>query len=135
MYKILLATYGSTNSFKAAENAARLAGSLQAEVTVISVIKDIPVSRMPEEIHKTIEDNTQKMLEETKDFLKKKGVEAQTLSYQGNPGNIICEVAEEGGYDLIVMGSSGLGSIEELFLGSVSNKVVHCAKTSVLIVK
>ena len=135
MYKILLATDGSTNSFKAAEEASKLAGALQAEVTVISVIKDIPVARMPAEIYKTIEDNTQSMLEKTRDFLKEKGIEAKILSYQGNPGNVICEVAEEGSYNLIVMGSSGLGSIEELFLGSVSNKVVHCAKTSVLIVK
>lgn len=135
MYKILLATDGSTNSFKAAEEAARLAGPLQAEVTVISVIKEIPISTMPREIYNIIEDNTQKMLEKTQDFLREKGVEAQVLSYEGNPGTVICEVAEKGGYDLIVMGSSGLGSIEELFLGAVSNKVAHCAKTSVLIVK
>lgn len=135
MYKILLATDGSTNSFKAAEKAAGLAGPLQAEVTVISVIKDIPISTLPEEIYKAIKDNTQEMLEKTKEFLKEKGVEAEVLSYQGDPGNVICEVAEKGAYDLIVMGSSGLGSIEEFFLGTVSNKVVHRAKTSVLIVK
>ncbi len=135
MYRILLATDGSTNSFRAAEEAAKLASALQGEVTIISVIKDMPVARLPAEIYNSIEDNTQKMLEETKDFLKEKGVEANVLSFQGNPGNIICEVAEDGGYNLIVMGSSGLGSIEELFLGSVSNKVVHCAKVSVLVVK
>ncbi|NMB34706.1 MAG: universal stress protein [Firmicutes bacterium] len=135
MYKILLATDGSTNSFKAAEKAAKLAGALDAKVTVISIIKDVQISSMPEEIHEKIEENTAKILEKTKDFLKEKEVEAEVISYQGDPGNVICEVAEKDNYDLIVMGSSGLGSIEELFLGAVSNKVVHRAKTSVLIVK
>lgn len=135
MYKILLAIDGSTNSLKAAEEVSRMAGPLQAEVTIISVIKDIPVARMPDEIHKTIESNTEKMLEEARDFLKERGVESKVLTYHGDPGNIICEVAEKDGYNLIAMGSSGLGSIGELFLGSVSNKVVHHAKTSVIIVK
>ena len=91
------------------------------------------MSGLPLEINKTLEDNTLEVLEKNKDFSIKRS-EIETLLEHGDPGNIICEVADEGGYDLIIIGSSGLGSIEGLFLGSVSNKVVHSAKTPVMIV-
>ena len=43
MYKILLATDGSENSFKAAEKAAEIAKPMDAEITVLSVAHDVPV--------------------------------------------------------------------------------------------
>jgi len=43
--------------------------------------------------------------------------------------------AEDEDFDLIVMGSRGLGGIKEYILGSVSNQVVHEAKSPVLVVK
>ena len=38
-------------------------------------------------------------------------------------------------YDLIIMGSRGLGAFKELLLGSVSFKVMHHAKCPVMIVR
>jgi nucleotide-binding universal stress UspA family protein len=38
-------------------------------------------------------------------------------------------------FDLIVIGSRGLGSAKEFFLGSTSNYVLHKSKKPVLIVK
>ena len=45
------------------------------------------------------------------------------------------EEAEKWGADLIVMGSRGLGAWNRLLLGSVSDSVVHHAKSSVEIVR
>ena len=126
MYKILLASDGSTNSFKAAEKAFRLAGPLQAEVTVIAVVPKI--SSIPPEANETMKRNANIVLEKNKDFFDKKGLKVGLLLEYGDPGNIICETADKEDYDLIILGSSGLGTIKELFLGSVCNKVVHCAK-------
>lgn len=53
----------------------------------------------------------------------------------GDPVDEIIKFAEEGGFDLIVMGSRGGGIFSRALLGSVSDKVVHHVKTSVLIVK
>ena len=40
----------------------------------------------------------------------------------------IIEEAEEGGYGTIVVGRRGMSGVEEFFMGSVSNKVLHLAK-------
>jgi nucleotide-binding universal stress UspA family protein len=53
----------------------------------------------------------------------------------GNPAEVIVEKAKSGGYNLIVMGSRGLGALSSLLLGSVSERVVKMAPCQVLIVR
>lgn len=53
----------------------------------------------------------------------------------GDYAESIANAAKDVGADLIVIGSRGLGTIGELLLGSVSRKVLHMAKDSVLVVK
>ncbi|WP_018131600.1 universal stress protein [Effusibacillus pohliae] len=57
------------------------------------------------------------------------------LTVTGNPANEICEVAKDGAFDLIVLGSSGHGAVASVLLGSVSAKVLHRAPCSVLVVR
>ena len=44
-------------------------------------------------------------------------------------------IIEKYNFDMIVMGSRGIGSAKEVFLGSTSNHVLHKSKIPVLIVK
>jgi len=53
----------------------------------------------------------------------------------GRPGKCIVSDAEEGGFDLVVIGSRGLGGISGLVLGSVSHHVVKESKIPILVVK
>ncbi len=53
----------------------------------------------------------------------------------GNPGKVICHIAQAWGADLIVLGHRGRSGITELVLGSVSNYVMHRAPCSVLVLK
>lgn len=53
----------------------------------------------------------------------------------GPPGPCIVQQAEEWGADLVVVGSHGYGFLERVFLGSISDHVVHNATCSVLIVR
>jgi len=47
----------------------------------------------------------------------------------------ICREAKEGRFDLVIMGSRGLGEIKGYLMGSVSNRVVRHASCPVLIVR
>lgn len=53
----------------------------------------------------------------------------------GKPAEVILRAAAEEQPGLIVMGSRGLSGVRSLVAGSVSNRVAHGAKTSVLLVK
>lgn len=53
----------------------------------------------------------------------------------GDPAAVICRRARELRADLVVVGSRGLGRINRLLLGSVSNAVAAQADCSVLVVR
>ncbi len=62
------------------------------------------------------------------------GIEATVTQTGGSPGRTICEQAETWQADLIMVGSHGRKGLGELFLGSVSNYVMHHAPCSVMVV-
>ncbi|MCI4433735.1 MAG: universal stress protein, partial [Nitrosopumilus sp.] len=53
----------------------------------------------------------------------------------GHEGPKIINYANNKSFDIIVLGSRGMGSIKEIFFGSTSNYVLHKSKIPVLIVK
>jgi nucleotide-binding universal stress UspA family protein len=63
------------------------------------------------------------------------GVSTEFTQLAGNPGRMICQLANNCSADLILVGSRGLKGLKEMFLGSVSNYVTHHAPCSVLIVR
>ena len=63
------------------------------------------------------------------------GVQADYQQVAGSAGKTICQVAQQWGADLIMLGHRGRIGFREFVLGSVSNYVMHHATCSVLIVK
>ena len=53
----------------------------------------------------------------------------------GDAGRMICDVAKDRSVDLIVVGRRRHRGLNELFMGSVSNYVLHNAPCSVLIIQ
>lgn len=53
----------------------------------------------------------------------------------GSPADKIVEESGEGNFDLIVMGSHGLGGIKGFLLGSVADRVADLAQCPVVVVK
>ena len=72
-------------------------------------------------------------LDEAKQFISERGLDAELVEAHGDPGTAIVEAATE--TDLIVVGSRGLNPIQRMLLGSVSSKVVHRAPCDVLVVR
>ncbi|MDX2052610.1 MAG: universal stress protein [Polyangiaceae bacterium] len=53
----------------------------------------------------------------------------------GDPADRLVEIAKEVGANLIVVGTHGKGAVEQMLLGSVSQKVLRHAPCSVLVVR
>lgn len=73
-----------------------------------------------------------RQLEASLEKAKAAGISAELCQLFGSPGKSICEFAQSWGADLILMGRRGRTGLSELFLGSVSNYVLHHAHCAVL---
>jgi nucleotide-binding universal stress UspA family protein len=69
------------------------------------------------------------------DELEKAGLMVKTIIKKGIPFIEILNAEEEENVSVIVIGSHGKSNIAEMFLGSVSEKVIRKAKKPVLVVK
>ena len=145
--KILVPIDGSTSADNALDFALDLAGKYSAEVMVTTVF-DAPSLSLIAKGMVYVPTSTENYLEKLRDFHKKILLKALTKAkkfnpklktstklLQGRPADKIVETAKEGVFDLIVVGSRGLGGIKEFFLGSVSDRVADEASCPVLIVK
>lgn len=142
--KILVPVDGSNNSKRAILEARRHLKMFDCELSLLTVVHpSFPGSQLFKDYENKGEIKDQQdghsqshpALEEALGILKKTPAEISTQLLVGDAADEILRLAEEGNYDLIIMGSRGLGRFSKTFLGSVSNKVLNHAKTNVLIVK
>ncbi|MDH5481838.1 MAG: universal stress protein [Candidatus Bathyarchaeota archaeon] len=127
---LLICIDGSPNSSKALDYALRLADKMDSKITVLNVQEQKIHKKAP----KAVEELGHKILAKSLTAVGKKKVKVDTKLKIGVPSDSIVEVATKGKYDLIVLGSRGLGTVDRFLLGSVSDDVSHKAKCSVLIV-
>jgi nucleotide-binding universal stress UspA family protein len=133
MGKVLVAYDGSADSKRALEAAANLDGG--SELTVISVVP-VTYSGRGGGIDPTsnVEDH-RAALNEARDWLAERGREAKTAEVIGHPADAIVRAAEQGDFELIVIGSRGLNAVERFVAGSTSARVVAHAPCNVLVVR
>ena len=87
------------------------------------------------ELEREILAGADKEMKEMEKELKETGFKVKTLLQRGFPLREILKVEEEEDVSMIVIGSHGKSNLEEMFLGSVSEKVARKCKKPVLIVK
>jgi len=63
------------------------------------------------------------------------GVEVDWESRPGHPADVLLDIAQERGADLIVVGNKGMAGARRYMLGGVSNKISHHAPCNVMIVR
>lgn len=76
-----------------------------------------------------------KVLEAAAEVFQKNDLAVNTILKEGNPAEIICDVASAEGFNLIVIGSRGRRARRGVLLGSVSNEVVQNSNINVYVVK
>lgn len=121
MYKRILAgSDGSKTAAVAVDRAAQVAALTGSPLTLLCVDR---------------EERASKVVAAEAARLADTGVEVRTQIEEGDPASVLIEVAEAGGYDLLVVGNKGMTGLSRFFLGSVPNKVSHHVEVSLLIVR
>jgi nucleotide-binding universal stress UspA family protein len=121
--RILVGVDGSNNSDRALLEAVAIAKKFMGFIKIITVYG------------RGREKKAGEVIEHAKFYLENE-VEYTAVSILGsNPARALRNTAERENFDLIVVGSRGLGSKASILLGSVSRQVVANAECNVLVVK
>ena len=137
--KILVGFDGSEGSKFALQHAARLAKLIGAELCALWVRGSLP--HYPETIDEIAEEKIaadsflQKVTRQIIQISKENGVDIQGDARSGHPAKTILSYAEEGKFDLIVLGNRGHSELWGRFLGHTADKISENAHCSVLIVR
>jgi nucleotide-binding universal stress UspA family protein len=139
--KIAVGFDGSTGSWKALKEAARLASLDQAKIFVIS-IEELP--SFPSTVGEVIEEQDSKescfhkIHSEAEEVLLRAGMDLKNVSMQikiGHPAKKLTEYVTSINADLLVLGHSGHSGVWGSFLGTTADKVIRHATSSVLVVR
>ena len=137
--KILVPLDGSKNSIRGLDMAIHIARQSQGTITALAV-KSVPGIYAIHplgflDFNSMVE--VKKTLDDAKLRAAKKGIQLTGKAIAGDPGYDIAKFANnsKNRIDLVVIGARGRSSAKELFLGSVSNYVLHKSKKPVLVVK
>jgi len=75
-----------------------------------------------------------KLLESAQLLFSQQGITTEVIERQGKAAFTICDVADEIGADLIIMGCRGLGLTDDGANDSVTNRVINLSPCPVLVV-
>lgn len=160
--KILVPIDGSEQAHTALEKSLEIAKEENADVTLLHVIEITPIPMSPypfaaypapylmgrsgytlhfrlpvwaEQYGDELAEHSRGVIDEAMEKANEiaPGVDIESMILAGKPAPKILDVSEEGDYDLIVMGSTGLGDIGRFLMGSVSSRVKANSKIPVRI--
>jgi nucleotide-binding universal stress UspA family protein len=139
MLRVLMPVDGSENSLRAVEFMIRK-GPLYKEALelhLLNVQHALPgtirgVHELAERHH---HDEGIKALATAREALDAAGLKYLYHISVGDSGEVIAHFVREKKIEQVVMGTRGLGSVANMLLGSVANKVLHLVDVPVLLVK
>jgi nucleotide-binding universal stress UspA family protein len=138
---IAVGTDGSATATKAVRFALEMAQRYGARVVFISSYRPVSESRLrqeqkeaPEELQWSINpaQDVEATLRDAEELADQRGLKWTSEAREGDPADVLVDVAEEHGADVLVIGNKGM---HRRVLGSVPNGVSHKANCSVMIVK
>lgn len=140
MFKKILVGYDGSKGGKAAlQRAAALAKQGGAELTALWVREPLPrytdLPGEPEEESEAADEYFAERQKEVADLAAQHGLGIRCLTARGHPAKAIVKLADEGRYDLIVIGHSDHSELWGRLLGDTADRISDHAHCSVLIVK
>jgi len=123
---------------KAVQRALELAETQNAQVTLMSVAYYVAdyMEGMPPNIQDKLEDEAKAALQKAKALFDAKNLPVETVLEAGLvPANLIIQKAQDGKFDRIIIGSTGMNALERIIMGSTASKVVAHAPCEVTVVR
>lgn len=140
--KILVSVDGSKYALEAVRMVSDLAKAMGAQVTLMTVTPSIAdteveyTARERASLERKVTAYGERALEEAMGLVTKGGLSAKTALISSNSvADAILSTAKKGKFDLIVIGSRGLGATARFIMGGVASRVVNHAPCSVLVVR
>ncbi|HNR43556.1 MAG TPA: universal stress protein [Methanofastidiosum sp.] len=145
--RIITPVDGSESSKRSAKKAIYLAKKMDVELIALYVVH-VPISAYVgppyspviytddneiKEIRKKMKKEGALALDEIEAIASKAGLTITKKILEGSPDEEIIRISKKD--DLIVMGAKGISALDRIFLGSVSEKVLHNALSSVMVVR
>ena len=129
--KILLAVSGLGHAEEMLKNLKELPSFRGAKVTVLHVVT-------PQSTASVMTDKWEeggKILAKAIQYLNLDPSQVSSILRQGDPKDVVCQVADEMEADLIIMGSRGMKRLQSIFSNSVSQYVFQLSSRPMLLVK
>lgn len=156
MNKILVPVDGSNASISAVKKAIEIGKKYNSHIKLISVVKSTENRRntrnenlwsavdgsiitksveLEMKLENTYVENAQTLLNQIVTKLDFSGTKVEKEVLMGEPFEKIIETANNGNFDLIVMGNRGFSKVKRFFVGSVTQKVISEAPCPVLVIR
>lgn len=128
----------SRETREAADVVTNVVKKYSSRLVLLSVVEepppDAPSADAPSADPMVSPEVVAKLLQNAQSLFSEQGIQSEILERRGKPAFTICDVADEIGADLIIMGCRGLGLTEEGADDSVTTRVINLSPCPVLIV-
>ena len=138
--RVLFASDGSECSDRAAQYLVKSLRKQMRDVNVTLFYADQPLldrvaaALGEERVAEIHQENSDACLKSARQRLKRAGLPFDEAHVAGNAAHCIARKAEQGKYDLVLMGSHGRSALKSALLGSVTARVLSACKVPVLVV-
>ncbi|MGQ3050173.1 MAG: universal stress protein [Roseateles sp.] len=107
--------------------------------TVFHAVQKLPgglIAAMSDEaVQARYDAEAEEVFAPVRDALQVRGLKPAFQHRVGDPGRLVAQHADQGGYDLVVLGSHGHGALSAIVVGSVVTKVLALCRVPALIVR
>jgi len=136
--KLLVPVDGSESSRNAFRQAAILAQKEKSWITVITVIPPydakFDAGSVRDLVENALRQEGEKIIASIQKMADEEGLLIKTDIFVGNPPDVIVDLSEKNGFDLIVLGRRGRTRLQRALMGGVTSRVIGLGKKDVLVV-
>lgn len=138
--KILVPLDGSPLSAQTVQSLIALKGSITVPLTLLHVLDLGAISYRGfaetdfRDIEERAREKARQFVAEQQALFAAAGMPTEALVVEGHPRETICQLADSGSYDLLVIGRQTASDLRNLLFGQVANYLVHNTRCPVLLV-